>query len=64
VDVEGLGEAEPVLVPDLGHEVLAPDGTPGSADEQVQHVVLLARERELLAVEVHDAVSIWLDGRA
>ena len=51
VDVERLGGAEPVLVPHAVHQLLAGDDAAGVADELGEQVELLARERELLAVE-------------
>ena len=55
MDVERLGRAEPVDVPDLVDEPLAADDGPGLAHEQGEEVELLARELQGLAVERHRA---------
>ena len=51
MDVERLRAAEPVLVPDAVHQVLAGDDLAGVADELGEQVELLAGELELLVVE-------------
>src|SRR3954454_8069769 len=64
VHVERLRRAEPVLVPDLGHDVLAPDGMSGAAHQQGEEVELLRAELERLVAaprqagrEVHPQVG-------
>src|SRR6185295_19206130 len=53
MDVEGLGRAEPVDVPDLVYEPLATDDLAGLPHQQRQEVELLARQLERLAVQRH-----------
>ena len=55
MDVERLGRAEPVDVPDLRHQVLSLDHPAGIAHQLGEQVELLAREIELLAAEAGDA---------
>ena len=58
--VERLGRAEPVLVPDVGHQVLARDHPAGVAHQPHEQVELLAREVERRAVE-HDAACAGIE---
>ena len=63
MDVERLGRAEPVDVPDLVDEPLAAHDGAGLAHEQGEEVELLARELQRLAVERHGARRrVELDG--
>jgi len=47
VHVQRLGRAEPVLVPDLGHDALPPHHATGLGDEQREEVELLGGQLEL-----------------
>src|SRR5918994_3173525 len=51
VDVERLGRAEPVRVPDLLEQALAADDAAGLPRQQLEHLELLARELERAAAE-------------
>src|ERR671931_354682 len=51
VDVERLGRAEPVRVPDLVDEALARDDRAGLAHEEVEELELLAGEVEVFTVQ-------------
>ena len=51
VDVERLGRAEPVLVPDPGHQVLTGDHLAGPAREREQQVELARSQDELPAAD-------------
>ena len=51
VHVQRLGGPEPVLVPDARDQVLAGDDLAGVPDQLGEQVELLARERELVAVQ-------------